>query len=203
MVAWMLTALLLGPGCRATATAPDLAKLEVGAAAPAFTLTDLSGKEHALADYRGKTVVLEWFNPGCPYVNDVHEAGGVLEKTPAERMGKGVVWLAINSGAPGKQGHGLEVNRAAKQKWSLDYPILLDEDGTVGRAYGAVTTPHLYVIDGEGVLRYEGAVDNHPMREKSGDHKPYAAMAIDDLLAGRAVGVPRTRPYGCSVKYGG
>ena len=79
----------------------------------------------------------------------------------------------------------------------------VDEDGTVGRAYGAVTTPHLYVIDGEGVLRYEGAVDNHPMREKSGDHKPYAAMAIDDLLAGRAVGVPRTRPYGCSVKYGG
>jgi len=202
MVAWMVSALVLGTGCSATAKAPDeLASIEVGAAAPAFTLRDLTGTEHSLADYAGKVVVLEWFNPGCPYVKDVHNPGGVLEKMPAVLQEQGVVWLAINSGAPGKQGHGVEANKTAKAGWSMDYPVLVDEDGSVGKAYGAKTTPHMYVIDAAGVLQYEGAVDNHPLREKSGDHKPYAKMAVDDLLAGRKVGVPRTRPYGCSVKY--
>jgi len=203
MIGWMVTAALVITGCSATAKGPvdDLASLEVGQAAPDFTLPDLSGTEHSLSDHRGKVVVLEWFNPGCPYVNDVHEPGGVLAEAPAELQGEGVVWMAINSGAEGKQGHGVKTNQAARDKWSLGYPILLDEDGVVGRRYGAKTTPHMYVIDAEGVLRYQGAVDNHPMRERSGDHKPYARLAVQDVLAGRAVGVPRTRPYGCSVKY--
>jgi len=180
------------------------APAEVGQPAPDFTLSDLDGKPVRLADLKGKIVVLEWFNPGCPYVVASHTRGSLVDA--AARASKlGVTWLAINSGAPGKQGAGLEVNRAARAEWKLAHPILLDEAGTVGKAYGATNTPHLFVIDAAGKLAYRGAVDNSPDGERGapegGTLIEYAAVAVADLLAGRPVKVPSTKAYGCGVKY--
>lgn len=184
--------------CTASAKDPGI---EVGAIAPAFELVDLEGKTHSLSDYVGKTVVLEWFNPGCPYVVDTHTEGGALFGVAKKHTDAGVVWLAINSGAEGKQGHDPDENRKAKAAWGLEHPILLDPDGEVGKAYGARTTPHMYVIDPAGVIQYEGAVDNQPMRQATGDRVPYLEHAVRDVAAGKKAGTPRTRPYGCSVKY--
>jgi peroxiredoxin len=183
-----------------TAKADDHA-LKVGDVAPPFELVDLAGTTHKLSDHVGKTVVLEWFNPGCPYVVDTHTEGGALFGVAKEAAAQGVVWLAINSGAKGKQGHDPDENRQAKQAWGLTHPILLDPDGAVGQAYGARSTPHLYVIDPQGVVQYEGAVDNQPMRQATGDRVPYLEHAIADVVAGKRPRTPRTRPYGCSVKY--
>lgn len=190
--------LLVSSGCSARGAEKTL---EIGDVAPGFELQDLDGTAHTLAAHQGKTVVLEWFNPGCPYVVDTHTPGGALHGVAEREMANGVVWLAINSGAPGKQGHDPQENRKAAKDWGLSHPILLDPDGTVGRAYGARTTPHMYVIDGEGVLRYEGAVDNQPMRQATGDRVPYLQHAVTDVVAGKRARTPRTRPYGCSVKY--
>lgn len=186
-----------------TAPAAALA-LQVGDAAPDFTLTDLHGEEHHLADYceDGKFVVLEWFNPGCPFVQKHHERLDTMERTFADHAEKGaVVWLAINSGAPGKQGHGLQVNRKAAKDWELGYPVLLDESGEVGRAYGAKTTPHMFIIDAQGKLRYQGAIDDQPSPAGPAGTN-YVAAALDALLSGEVVATPSTKPYGCSVKYG-
>jgi thiol-disulfide isomerase/thioredoxin len=177
------------------------AAAQLGQLAPDFTLTDLDGKEHALSALRGKTVVLEWFNPGCPYVKHAHGEGGVLSTYPAEATGQGVVWLAINSGAPGKQGHGVEANKQAVGGWKMGYPVLLDESGDVGRLYGAMTTPHIYVVDPAGKLVYRGAIDNRPLGEGQGTAVNYVAKALADLGAGRGVATADTKPYGCSVKY--
>jgi hypothetical protein len=177
---------------------------EIGQPAPDFTLSDLDGKPVHLADLKGKIVVLEWFNPGCPYVVAAHTRGSLVG-TAAMVVKQGVVWLAVNSGAPGKQGAGLAVNRAAKAEWKLAHPILLDESGKVGRAYGATNTPHLFVVDARGTLVYRGAVDNSPDGERGapegGTLVEYAAAAVGDLLAGRPVKVPSTKAYGCGVKY--
>ncbi len=197
---WMLGALALA-ACTAKAGDQPSNALEVGAVAPDFELVDLDGKTHRLADHVGKTVVLEWFNPGCPYVVDTHTEGGALHGVAAKHMANGVVWLAINSGAPGKQGHDPDENRKAVAEWGLTHPVLLDPDGKVGKAYGARTTPHMYVIDPTGVLSYEGAVDNQPMRQATGDRQPYLEHLVTDVVAGNKARTPRTRPYGCSVKY--
>lgn len=175
---------------------------EVGQPAPGFTLKDLDGETYSLADLKGKTVVLEWFNPGCPYVVGAYE-GGPLATMVAEAQEKGVVWLAINSGAPGKQGHGVEVNREARSSWSMPHPILLDEDGAVGRSYGAKVTPHMYVINPEGVLTYAGALDNAPRNKvpESG-HIAFTHDAITATLAGEPVRASKTQAWGCTVKYG-
>jgi peroxiredoxin len=177
---------------------------EVGQPAPDFTLTDLDGKPVRLADYKGKIVVLEWFNPGCPYVVAAHTKGSLVDAA-ARASKQGVAWLAINSGAPGKQGNGVELNRKARADWKLGYPVLLDEAGTVGKAYGATNTPHLFVIDAAGKLAYRGAVDNSPDGERAapqgGALVEYVAAAVEDLRAGRPVKVSSTRPYGCGVKY--
>ena len=181
------------------ATAADLGK-----PAPGFTLSDLDGKPVKLADYRGKVVVLEWFNPGCPFVRASHSKGSLVDAA-AKASARGVVWLAINSGAPGKQGYGVEVNRAAAKEWSLAHPILVDETGATGKAYGATNTPHLFVIDAAGRLAYRGAVDNSPDGERGapegGALVEYAAVAVEDVRAGRPVRVTSTKAYGCSVKY--
>jgi peroxiredoxin len=185
--------------------APALAEAaEVGRAAPDFTLTDLDGKVHRLSDHRGKVVVLEWFNPGCPYVVNAHTKGSLVDA--AARAGKeGVVWLAVNSAAPGKQGHGAEVNREAARRWSMAYPILLDERGAAGRAYGATNTPHLFVIGRDGTLAYRGAVDNSPDGErgspKGGVLVEYVTAALEDLKAARPLRTAETKAYGCSVKF--
>jgi peroxiredoxin len=194
------------PSTAAAAVAPDtpLTKAALGAAAPDFELPDLDGKLVKLSSFRGKPVVLEWFNPGCPFVKASHTKGSLV--TAAAEHGKqGVVWLAINSGAPGKQGHGVETNRQAKQAFKLEHPVLLDEAGTVGRAYGAAHTPHMYVIDKNGILVYRGAIDNSPDGEgespTGGKLVNHVTAALGDLAAGRPVASPETEAYGCSVKY--
>jgi peroxiredoxin len=176
---------------------------EVGQKAPGFTLKDTEGKEYNLADYtaHGQVVVLEWFNPDCPFVRRHHEKLKDMEKLSSSYRKDDVVWLAVNSGAPGNQGAGLERNIQAKKDYQLDYPILLDEAGLVGRAYGAKTTPTMAVIAKDGTLVYLGAIDDDPRGEKS-PRTNYVETALDQLLAGKPVTLARTASYGCSVKYG-
>jgi peroxiredoxin len=189
---------------REQATASPLGAAKIGAAAPEFELPDLDGKLVQLSSFRGKTIVLEWFNPGCPFVKASHTKGSLID-TAARHERKGVVWLAINSGAKGKQGHGAEANREAKQRFNMPHPVLLDESGAVGRAYAAAHTPHMYVIDKNGVLVYRGAIDNSPDGEgespADGKLVNYIDAAIADIAAGKPVAVPQTEAYGCSVKY--
>lgn len=187
--------------CGDLAHAEETAVAKVGAPAPDFTLNDLDGRPHTLSSLRGKTVVLEWFNPGCPFVQHAHGPGGALESLAARSAAGGVVWLAINSGAPGKQGHGVDVNRKAASDWKMDHPVLVDEAGKVGRAYGAATTPQMVVIDPAGTVVYAGAIDNRPLGKGEGAAVNYVEKALADLGAGRPVGTPETKPYGCSVKY--
>jgi len=177
----------------------------VGKPAPDFTLPDLDGNEVELSAHKGKVVVLEWFNPNCPYVKATHSKGTLVDA--AERYAKdGVVYLAINSGASGKQGHGVEVNRDGAETFGMKHPILLDESGSTGRAYGATNTPHVYVINAEGVLVYAGAPDNSPDGEaespEGGELVRYLDAAVTETLAGKPVSQPTSKAWGCSVKYG-
>ncbi len=184
------------------AWASPSAAVTVGAPAPAFTLVNTEGKSVSLSDYKGKTVVLEWFNPDCPFIVAAHR-GGPLEAMPGEWTEKGVVWLTINSNAEGKQGHGQERNARARDEYQLPTAVLLDEDGSVGKAYGAKTTPQMFVVDAAGTLVYQGGLDNAPRGEapKTG-LEPYLANALTAVQAGQPVKPAQTRPYGCSVKYG-
>jgi peroxiredoxin len=166
--------------------------------APDFTLKDVDGKTVKLSDYKGKIVVLEWFNPECPVSAGSHENGAL--KDQAQRVAKdGVVWLSINSGGPGKEGSGIEKNKKMGAAWNMKNPILIDESGEVGHLYGAKTTPDMFVIDAKGLLVYSGAIDN-----KSKDDKlvNYVDAALADLKAGKPVATKETKPYGCGVKYG-
>lgn len=198
----LLAALLLG-GLALTTASPVAAggPAAVGQPAPDFSLKDLDGKAVALKDFAGKTVVLEWFNPGCPFVKYAH-GEGPLKSMAEQHRANGVVWLSINSSAPGKEGHGLDTNKAAAAQWNIKNPILLDESGAVGKLYGAKTTPHMYVVDAKGTLAYAGALDNAPMgKPEGGTLLAYTADALADVLAGKAVRTPSTKSYGCSVKY--
>jgi len=168
----------------------------LGALAPDFELASSSGARTHLADLRGKTVVLEWFNPDCPVVRQAHGEGGVLA-TLGNRLDarEDVVWLAINSGAPGKQGAGAERNEKARAEMGLEYPVLLDETGWVGRAYGATTTPHVFVIDAAGVLAYAGG-------HQDGEGRDTVTPAVEASNAGaRPQAAPKN--FGCGVKYEG
>jgi peroxiredoxin len=189
----------------AAAISPSTGTAAVGKSAPDFTLKDLDGHEVSLASFRGKVVVLEWFNPGCPFVRASHTKGS-LKTSAKKHAGEGVVWLAINSSAQGKQGSDPAANRDAARTFNLEHPIVRDETGAVGRAYGATNTPNMFVIDKNGVLIYAGAIDNSPDGEgeapTSGSLLNYVDAALDDLAAGRPVKTPVTKPYGCSVKYG-
>jgi alkyl hydroperoxide reductase subunit AhpC len=177
---------------------------EIGKPAPDFTLSDIDGHAVHLADFKGKTVVLEWFNPGCPFVRKAHTKGS-LAGTPKRYLDQGVVWLAVNSAAPGKQGYGPASNAEGKQAYGMGYPILTDESGDVGRAYGATNTPHMFVIDKSGTLVYGGAIDNSPDAEgespTGGKLVNYVDATMADLAANRPVTTPSTQAYGCSVKY--
>jgi peroxiredoxin len=178
------------------------AMAKVGSAAPEFTLTDTNGKAHNLADYTkaGKVVVIEWFNPGCPYVVRHHETYTTMADT-AKKFGDKVVWLAINSSAAGKEGHGGDKDAIAK--WKISYPILNDEKGNVGKLYGAKTTPHMFIVDTKGMLVYAGAIDNDPKDSMPKDKKiNYVDQALTEIMAGKPVSNPETKQYGCSVKYG-
>jgi peroxiredoxin len=173
-----------------------------GNPAPDFTLPDLDGNEHTLSEYlgEGKIVVLEWFNPDCPFIVKHHKNHRTMAETLEQFAEHGVVWLAINSGAPGLQGHGLERNERARKEFAMTFPLLLDPSGEVGKAYGAKTSPHMYVITPEGTVVYNGAIDNDRSAGKLGDTN-HVAEALAAVVAGKPVEVAETRPYGCSVKY--
>ena len=184
----------------ATPAAPALA---VGAKAPDFTLTDTDGKKHTLSEYTkaGKIVVLEWFNPDCPFIKKHHTKATTMIDLAAEQQKKDVVWLAINSGAAGKQGAGLERNKQAKTEYKMNFPILMDESGSIGRMYGAKTTPHMFVIAKDGTLLYKGAIDSDKSPETVGSTL-YVRTAVDQYAAGQKIEPSETQSYGCSVKYG-
>jgi peroxiredoxin len=186
--------------------ATDGRTASIGEQAPNFTLRDLDGDTHTLAEYtdKGKIVVLEWFNPQCPFVVKHYRDrdNQTMNQLAREYRGDDVVWLAVNSGAPGKQGHGMELNKRIKNEWNINHPILIDETGTVGKAYGAKHTPEMYIIDADGTLVYHGAIDNNPSPSAFGDVN-HVEDALTDVLNGREVRTQQTGAYGCSVKYAG
>ena len=184
--------------------APALAAPQVGSQAPNFRLADTDGKAVTLDQFKGRTVVLEWHNPGCPYVKKHYESGN-MQKTQAAAKKEGAVWLTINSGAEGKQGHmnGAEAKALVASQKAQPTAYLLDPNGVVGKGYGAVTTPHMYIIDGNGKLVYAGGIDDKATANP-GDiagARNHVLAALSELKAGKAVSVATSRPYGCSVKY--
>jgi peroxiredoxin len=186
------------------AVAPAAAAVSVGQPAPAFTVTDTSGKTVSLADYKGKHVVLEWVNPGCPYVQK-HYNSANMPGTQKEVTSQGVVWLAVNSTHTGASDYMAPAKLAGwmKDKGGAPTATLMDAEGKVGRAYGARTTPHMYVIDPNGKLVYAGAIDSkassNPADIKTATN--YVKQAVGESLAGKPVSTAVTQAYGCSVKY--
>lgn len=184
-------------------TMAEAAAAKVGEMAPNFTAVDSNGETHSLSDFEGQYVVLEWHNHQCPFVKKHYDSGNMqmLQKN----AGEDVVWLTINSSAEGKQGNvtAEEANKLTKSRGAAPTAILFDESGEIGRSYGAKTTPHMFVIDQQGVLRYAGAIDDNssadPADAKTANN--YVMAALEDLRAGDEVAVSETRPYGCSVKY--
>jgi peroxiredoxin len=184
---------------------PAFAAAVVGQPAPDFTAKAADGRIVRLAAYRGKTVVLEWNNPGCPFVQKHYK--GNMQKTQAAARAQGVIWLTVNSGAPGQQGHmtGAEAIGFVRATRATTSAYLLDPSGRVGRLYGARTTPHMFVIAGDGRVAYAGGIDDIPSADVADLPKArnMVLAALTDLKAGRAVGTPEARAYGCSVKYAG
>jgi hypothetical protein len=201
-----ITRLLLGVAAIAAGTTGlQAATAEVGQAAPDFTLTDINGNRHALSDFKGKTVVLEWVNPLCPFVQKHYDQSGNIPKLQKSATGDGVVWLTINSAAPGKEG---DYDSAQVRDWqkrinSSATAYLRDQEGKVGRMYDARTTPHMYVINPGGTLVYAGGIDSirSSRVEDIGKATNYVTEALADVKAGKAVRTAHSRPYGCSVKY--
>jgi peroxiredoxin len=184
--------------------APAGAQAVVGSPAPVFSLSDSNGQTRALADYRGRFVVLEWWNYECPFV-EKHYGSGNMQRLQKAWTDRGVAWLTINSSAPGKQGHvdGAKANALMKQKDGSPTAVLLDPAGRVGRLYAAKTTPHMFVVDPKGTLVYAGGIDDKPSTSRA-DVAPatnYVADALAEATAGRPVTTPSSQPYGCSVKY--
>ncbi|MCB9987895.1 MAG: redoxin domain-containing protein [Rhodospirillales bacterium] len=185
-------------------SAPAYAAPVIGEPAPAFTGTDTNGVEHALSDYLGKTVVLEWTNHECPFVKK-HYGSGNMQALQKQATDEGVIWLSIVSSAPGKQGNvtGEQANEIMAEVDAHATARILDPDGTIGHLYDAKTTPHMFVIDAEGTLVYAGAIDDQPTPRPEtieGAHN-YVRAALDNLAAGTAVEVSQTQAYGCGVKY--
>jgi peroxiredoxin len=177
---------------------------EVGKPAPAFTLTDSHGKAHKLSDYKGKFVVLEWINFDCPFVQK-HYKSGNMQRLQEKYTAKGVTWLSISSSAKGRNGNyePKRINELLQQNNSHTTAYLIDEDGKVGKAYGAKATPHMFVIDPAGKLVYAGAIDDKNTADEA-DIKAannYVAAALDAAMAGKPVAVSSTKAYGCSIKY--
>src|SRR5207248_2072382 len=176
----------------------------VGTNAPDFSLTDSKGKTQSVSQYKGKYVVLEWFNPECPFVKK-HYGSGNMQKLQEEFTGKGVVWLSIDSSAPGLEGNlTAEQANAKMTEWKTKQTALvLDPDGKAGRSYGAKNTPHMFVINPEGKIVYEGAIDSKPSANPSdiANSTNYVKIALEESLAGKTVSNANTKPYGCSVKY--
>ncbi len=182
------------------------AQVRNGETAPDFHGSDSNGKTESLAQYKGKYIVLEWANKGCPF-EQKHYNSGNMEKLQKEWTGKGVVWLSVISSAPGQQGYvsPAEENDYLKQMHAAPTAAILDPTGAIGRLYGAKTTPHMFVIDPTGKLIYQGALDDQPSPDPATVPiaKNYVSAALTESLSGKSVSTPQTRSYGCSVKYGG
>ena len=198
-----LSAALIG-GSLMFGTTPAFAALAVGQAAPAFTAVDSKGKEHKLADFKGKVVVLEWTNHDCPYVKK-HYTSSNMQNLQKQATDAGVVWLSVISSAPGEQGHveGAKADELSASRKAVPTAVLLDPKGTIGKAYDARTTPHMYVIDAKGVLRYAGGIDSIASTKVEDVAKadPYFKTALEAVVKGEEVKQTVTRPYGCNVKY--
>jgi peroxiredoxin len=182
------------------------AEVQVGSTAPDFSLTDTQGRTHRLSEYRGKVVVLEWYNPDCPFVGK-HYRSGNMQRLQKEYTAKGVVWLTVDSSAPGEQGNypADTLNQISNKFGAARTALLLDPDGKVGHLYDAKTTPDMYIIDSKGSLVYRGAIDDKSNTNEA-DIKTatnYVKQALDAVLASKPVPVSATRPYGCTVKYAG
>jgi peroxiredoxin len=176
----------------------------VDAPAPAFTGAASNGQAISLDQFKGKTVILEWTNDGCPFVQKHYETGN-MQKTQKAANAQDVVWISVISSAPGKQGHAdaTRANMLTEERGADPDYVLLDPDGVVGKAYGAKTTPQIALIDGDGVLRYQGAIDDQPSANHASVNGAtnYVLAALSDLKAGKPVSVKETKPYGCAVKY--
>jgi peroxiredoxin len=181
-----------------------IAAPRVGEPAPDFTGVDTQGKPHRLADYRGKTVVLEWTNHDCPYVRK-HYGAGNMQEQQREAAAQGVIWLSVISSAPGQQGYvsPAEADELTRSRQAVPHAVLLDPEGRIGQAYGAKTTPHLYIIDEAGKLVYMGGIDSVATADPADIPKAtqYVRVALKERAAGQPISAPVTRPYGCSVKY--
>jgi peroxiredoxin len=178
--------------------------VKVGDPAPDFTGTDSHGQSHKLSDYRGKFVVLEWHNNGCPYTKKHYESGN-MQRLQKEWTGKGVVWFTVISSSPGTQGYVTadEENAYLGKMHAVPSAAILDANGAIGHAYGAKTTPHMFIINPQGQVIYNGAIDDRPTSDVSDINgaKNYVSEALQEAMAGQQVAVASTRPYGCSVKY--
>jgi peroxiredoxin len=175
-----------------------------GSAAPDFSVTDSKGKTQSVSQYKGKYVVLEWFNPDCPFVKK-HYGSGNMQKVQEEFTGKGVVWLSVDSSAPGKEGN-LTAEQAEKKRaeWKMkSTALVLDADGKAGQTYGAKNTPHMFIIDPEGKVIYAGAIDSKasPNPADIAVSTNYVKVALEESMGGKPVSTASTKPYGCSVKY--
>jgi peroxiredoxin len=200
----MIKTLFITCGVIAMTAGLAFAETEIGKAAPNFSLPDTNGKTHTLADLKGKYVVLEWYQPDCPFVQK-HYRSGNMQALQKEYTAKGVTWLSIDSSAPGEQGNypAEKLNEISAQNGSARTALLLDPAGTVGRLYGAKTTPDMYIITPDGILVYKGAIDNKRSTYLA-DVKTatnYVKGALDAVMAGKTVPTTATQPYGCSVKY--
>jgi thioredoxin-related protein len=187
-----------------TLAAAAQAAPSVGQPAPDFTLQDASGKTVKLSDYRGKHVVLEWTNPGCPYVRKHYDSGN-MPATQKEAVDKGVVWLSINSTEKSSYDYREPAKLVAwmNERKSRPSAVLMDEEGAAGKAYGARTTPHMYMVDPQGKLVYAGGIDSIPSSNPDDIKKAvnYVRQGLNEALAGKPISASTTRPYGCSIKY--
>lgn len=196
------TAALLGS--LLSGAAPALAAPAIGQPAPAFTAVDSKGQQHRLADLKGKVVVLEWTNHECPYVQKHYNASN-MQNLQKQAKQMGVVWLSVISSAPGEQGNvtGAKADELTASRQAAPSAVLLDPQGAIGKAYDARTTPHMYVIDAQGILRYAGGIDSIATARPADIEKaePLFRNALQSVVKGENVAQASTRPYGCSVKY--
>jgi peroxiredoxin len=180
------------------------AQTKIGAAAPAFSLIDSNGKTVSLADFKGETVVLEWTNHDCPYVRK-HYGGNAMQALQKKWTAQRVAWLTLISSEPASQGYvqGPEANKLTADRGAAPTAVLLDPKGDVGRAYGAQTTPHMYIITGDGTLVFMGGIDDKATTriEDLKTAKNYVDAALTEVAAGKPVSVTTARPYGCTIKY--
>lgn len=206
LAAGMAAAVALTAGALIASTAEAAPSADVGAAAPAFTGTTSNGETVSLADFAGKTVVLEWTNDGCPFVKKHYATPPAnMQSLQASAAADDVVWLSVISSRPGSQGHVSpeKANELTSSRGAAPAHVILDESGDIGRLYGAKTTPHMYIVTPEGKLVYDGAIDSIPSAkvEDIAKAENYVTAALADLSAGKPVATPTTKPYGCAVKY--